>query len=78
MKGLQSSIPAFVLVSDGKLHDVKVLDQLAPEPGGIYGMDRVRIDFVRLQTPEAFVVVCAKSNLLWRGAGATRARSTSN
>ena len=66
---LQGSIPTFVLISDGKLHDVKVLDELPPEPGAIYVMDRAYIDFrrfLRLQTAGAFFVVRAKSNLLWR------------
>ena len=66
---LQGSIPTFVLISDGKLHDAKVLDGLPPEPGAIYLTDRAYIDFVRLfrlQTAGAFFVVRAKSNLLWR------------
>lgn len=37
---VQGSIPTFVRISDGKLHDVKVLDELPPEPGAIYVMDR--------------------------------------
>ncbi len=66
---LQGSIPTFVRVADGKMHDVKVLDELPPEPGAIYVMDRAYIDFqrlFRLQSAGAFFVVRAKSNLRWR------------
>ena len=66
---LQGSIPTFIRISAGKLHDVKVLDELPPEPGAIYIMDRAYIDFqrlMRLQAAGAFFVVRAKSNLLWR------------
>ena len=66
---LQGSIPTFIHISDGKLHDVKVLDELPPEPGAIYVMDRAYIDFrrlCRLLAAGAFFVVRAKSNLLWR------------
>ena len=66
---LQGSIPTFIRISDGKLHDVRVLDELPIEPGAIYVMDRAYIDFLRLfhlQSAGAFFVVRAKSNLLWR------------
>src|SRR5471032_2976964 len=39
---------SFIFISDGKLHDVNILDQLLPEPGAIYVMDRGYIDFDRL------------------------------
>jgi len=45
---LRGNIPSFIHVSDGKMHDVNVLDQLMPEPGAIYVMDRGYIDFERL------------------------------
>lgn len=45
---LRGSIPSFIHVSDGKLHDVNVLDLLVPEPGAIYVMDRAYVDFGRL------------------------------
>src|SRR4249919_3224432 len=45
---LRGSIPSFIFISDGKLHDVNILDQLVPEPGAIYVMDRGYIDFDRL------------------------------
>ena len=66
---LRGSIPTFMHISDGKLHDVKALDELPPEPGSIYVMDRAYIDFerlFRLQLAAAFFVVRAKSNLRWR------------
>ncbi|MCY4278855.1 MAG: IS4 family transposase [Gammaproteobacteria bacterium] len=45
---LRGSIPAFIHISDGKLHDVNVLDMLVPEPGAFYIMDRAYLDFSRL------------------------------
>ena len=63
---LRGNIPSFLHVSDGKLHDVNVLDLLLPEPGAFYIMDRGYIDFERLyQLHEAksFFVTRAKSNL---------------
>ena len=56
-------------ISDGRLHDVKLLDQLPPEPGSIYVMDRAYVDFQRLfrfQQAAAFYVVRQKTNLLWQ------------
>ena len=63
---LRGNIPSFLHISDGKLHDVNVLDLLVPEPGAFYIMDRGYIDFDRLyQLHEAksFFVTRAKSNL---------------
>lgn len=45
---LRGSIPEFIHISDGKLHDVNVLDILIPEPGAFYIMDRGYVDFARL------------------------------
>ena len=45
---LRGNIPTFIHVSDGKMHDVNVLDVLAPEPGAFYIMDRGYVDFERL------------------------------
>ena len=45
---LRGSIPNFIHVSEGKLHDVNVLDLLVPEPGATYLMDRAYVDFRRL------------------------------
>ena len=47
---LRGSIPTFIWITDGKVHDVKVLDELIPEPGAIYIMDRAYLDFHRLYT----------------------------
>ena len=62
---LRGNIPSFIYVSDGKLHDVNVLDLLVPEPGAFYVMDRGYIDFARLYVLHqagAFYVTRAKSN----------------
>src|SRR5450830_682115 len=59
-------IPSFIFISDGKLHDVNILDQLLPEPGAIYVMDRGYIDFDRLgrfHEAGSFFVIRAKANL---------------
>src|ERR1700686_132558 len=47
---LPGAIPTFLLISDGKLHDVNVLDMLALEAGAFYVMDRGYVDFSRLYT----------------------------
>jgi transposase len=63
---LKGSIPSFIHISDGKLHDVNVLDLLLPEPGAIYVMDRGYVDFARLHALHqagAFFVTRAKSNM---------------
>ena len=63
---LRGNIPSFLFISDGKLHEVNILDQLLPEPGAFYVMDRGYIDFERLgRLAEAgsFFVTRAKSNL---------------
>jgi hypothetical protein len=63
---LKGSIPSFIHVSDGKLHDVHALDLLPLEPGAIYVMDRGYVDFRRLHglhLAGAFFVTRAKSNM---------------
>ena len=45
---LRGDIPTFIWITDGKVHDVNVLDHLLPEPGAIYIMDRAYLDFQRL------------------------------
>ena len=63
---LRGSIPAFIHISDGKLHDVNVLDLLLAEPGAIYVMDRGYVDFARLNVLHqagAFFITRAKSNM---------------
>lgn len=66
---LRGSIPTFIHISDGKMHDVKVLDLLLPEAGAFYVMDRGYVDFHRLHNlhlSSAFFVTRAKSNLQFR------------
>jgi hypothetical protein len=62
---LRGSIPAFIMITEAKLHDVNILDTLVPEPGAIYVMDRGYLDFARLyalhQAP-AFFVIRSKTN----------------
>jgi hypothetical protein len=63
---LRGNIPTFLYISDGKLHDVNVLDQLVPEPGAFYVMDRGYVDYARLHRLHeagSFFVTRAKSNL---------------
>ena len=63
---LRGNIPSFLHISDGKLHDVNVLDLLRPEPWAFYIMDRAYIDFRRLyglHQAGSFFVTRAKSNL---------------
>ena len=65
---LKGSIPSFIHVSDGKLHDVHALDLLELEAGAIYVMDRGYVDFARLHALHlagAFFVTRAKSNMKW-------------
>ena len=66
---LRGNIPTFIHITDGKLHDVQVLDILVPEAGSIYIMDRGYLDFARLYAIHqnaAFFVIRAKSNLKFR------------
>ena len=62
---LRGNIPTFIHVSDGKMHDVNVLDILTPEPGAFYIMDRGYVDFERLfllHSIGAFFIIRTKSN----------------
>jgi hypothetical protein len=62
---LKGSIPTFIHISDGKLHDVNILDELPIEAGSIYVMDRGYVDFERLHRitrSMAYFVTRAKSN----------------
>jgi len=66
---LRGAIPSFIHISDGKLHDVNVLDLLLPEAGAFYVMDRGYLDFQRLYVlhqASSFFVTRAKSNLKFR------------
>jgi hypothetical protein len=63
---LRGNIPSFIHISDGKWHDVNILDHLLPEPGAFYVMDRAYLDFARLyrfHEAGSFFVTRAKSNL---------------
>ena len=62
---LRGNIPTFIAITDGKVHDVNILDELIPEPGAIYVMDRGYLDFARLYTIHqgcAFFVIRSKRN----------------
>jgi len=48
---LHGNIPTFISITDGKVHDVNILDEILPEAGAIYVMDRGYIDFERLYGP---------------------------
>ena len=64
---LHGNIPTFIRVTEGKLHDVNILDELLPEAGAFYVMDRGYIDFERLfifTLCSAFFVVRTKENVL--------------
>jgi hypothetical protein len=66
---LRGAIPAFMLVSDGLLHDVNILDLFGPEPGAFYVMDRAYVDFERLFTINeagAFFVTRAKKPMKFK------------
>ena len=66
---LRGNIPTFIHISDGKMHEVNVLDMLIPEAGSFYIMDRGFTDFARwyvLHQAQAFFVIRGKSNLLFR------------
>ena len=63
---LRGPIPAFIHISDGKLHDVHALDQMPIEAGSFYVMDRGYLDFARLYVLHqlgAFFVIRAKRSL---------------
>ena len=66
---LRGSIPTFIEVSDGKLHDLNILDQIVPEAGSFYVMDRGYLDFERLYALHrhgAFFVTRTKAGVLLR------------
>ena len=63
---LRSAIPAFIHISDGKLHEVNILDVLPVEAGAFYVMDRGYVDYARLYALHqtgAFFVTRAKQNM---------------
>jgi hypothetical protein len=64
---LHGNIPTFIRVTSGDVHDVNILDEIMPEAGAFYVMDRGYIDFQRLfvfTLSSAFFVVRTKSNVL--------------
>ena len=64
---LHGNIPTFIRITDGKVHDVNILDEILPEAGAFYVMDRGYIDFERLYVftlSSAFFVVRTKENVL--------------
>jgi hypothetical protein len=64
---LHGNIPTFISITNGKVHDVNILDEIAPEAGAFYVMDRGYVDFERLYVftlSAAFFVVRTKSNVL--------------
>jgi hypothetical protein len=64
---LHGNIPTFISITSGKVHDVNILDEIAPEAGAFYVMDRGYVDFERLYVftlSSAFFVVRTKSNVL--------------
>jgi Transposase DDE domain/Domain of unknown function (DUF4372) len=64
---LHGNIPTFISITSGKVHDVNILDEIAPEAGAFYVMDRGYVDFKRLYVftlSSAFFVVRTKSNVL--------------
>src|SRR5213079_1632464 len=64
---LHGNIPTFIQITDGTVHDVNVLDEILPEAGAFYVMDRGYIDFERLfifEMSSAFFVIRTKENVL--------------
>ena len=64
---LHGNIPTFISITDGRVHDVNILDEILPEAGAFYVMDRGYVDFERLYSftlSSAFFVVRTKSNVL--------------
>ena len=66
---LRGSIPTFIHISDGKMHEVRILDALTPEPGAFYLLDRGYLDFARLHTfheAGSFFLIRAKRGLRFK------------
>lgn len=65
---LRGNLPSFIHISDGKMHDVKILDEIVFEPLAIYLMDKGYLDFARLyrlHQAQSFFVMRAKTNLVF-------------
>jgi len=68
MIDLRGSIPVFISITEGKVHDVNALDDLVIEPGSIYALDRGYVDFkrlYRLHNDGGFFVTRAKKNMVF-------------
>jgi len=66
---LRGSIPTFIKITDARVYDLCILDELIPEPGSFYIMDRGYLDFQRLYTLNqlnAYFVIRARSNIKFR------------
>ena len=66
---LRGSIPSFIWITDGTVHDVNILDELIPKAGSIYLFDRAYIDYKRLlkiHKANAYFITRAKSNLRFK------------
>ena len=69
---LHGNIPAFIAVAPAKIHEIHVLDQLLPEPGSIYIMDRAYLDFQRLYTLKqalAYFIIRARKDFRFHRLG---------
>ncbi len=69
LMNLRGCIPEFIHISDGKMHDVNILDLLVSTPGAFYIMDRAYLDFERLYTlhqVKAFFISRAKTNFKFK------------
>ena len=66
---LRGNIPTFISITEGNVHDVRILDELLPDPGAFYVMDRGYVDFARLYILTqclAFFVIRSKINTRFR------------
>ena len=66
---MRGSIPSFIRITDGLTHDVNILDDLIPEPGSFYIMDRGYLDFARLFVLKellSFFIIRSKKNLQFK------------
>jgi len=66
---LRGPIPAFIQITDGKVHDVNILDEIIPEPAAYYILDRAYLDFERLylfHLAQAFFVTKAQKGFQCR------------
>ncbi len=68
---LHGNIPTFIRITDGKVHDVNILDEILPEAGAFYVMDRGYIDFERLYAFHAQLGLLRRAHQIERVAPAT-------